>query len=130
MKIYPKEHALPNPAKWKQFASIANVCNEDNKGNPACGQIKILLEAKATASSEKQIKESGLAKSDIQLPMATIEKVVEQYTNESGVRGLEKKVAKIVRNRAKEMAMKEPYKTEVKPDDLNYYIIRYENENI
>ena len=84
----------------------------------------------------KQIKESGLAKSDIQLPMATIEKVVEQYTNESGVRGLEKKVAKIVRNRAKEMAMEEPYKTEVKPDDLKDILgrprekDRYQNNDV
>ena len=66
----------------------------------------------------KQISESGLKKRDISLPIATIEKVVEQYTNESGVRGLEKKVAKIVRNRAKEMAMDEPYATEISPDDL------------
>ncbi|MAO46918.1 MAG: endopeptidase La [Crocinitomicaceae bacterium] len=66
----------------------------------------------------KQISESGLNKRDIRLPIATIEKVVEQYTNESGVRGLEKKVAKIVRNRAKEMAMDEPYATEISPNDL------------
>ena len=66
----------------------------------------------------KQISESGLNKIDISLPIATIEKVVEQYTNESGVRGLEKKVAKIVRTRAKEMAMDEPYATEISPDDL------------
>ena len=52
------------------------------------------------------------------MPIATIEKVVEQYTNESGVRGLEKKVAKIVRNRAKEMAMEEPYTVEVTHDNL------------
>ena len=65
----------------------------------------------------KQVNESGLKKTDIQLPIATIEKVVEQYTNESGVARLEKK-AKIVRNRAKEMAMEEPYATEVKPNDL------------
>lgn len=66
----------------------------------------------------KQISESGLNKRDIRLPITTIEKVVEQYTNESGVRGLEKKVAKIVRNRAKEMAMDEPYATEISPNDL------------
>ena len=66
----------------------------------------------------KQISESGLNKRDIRLPIATIEKVVEQYTNESGVRGLEKMVAKIVRNRAKEMAMDEPYATEISPNDL------------
>ncbi len=84
----------------------------------------------------KQVNESGLKKTDIQLPIATIEKVVEQYTNESGVRGLEKKVAKIVRNRAKEMAMEEPYATEVKPDDLKSILgrprekDRYQNNDV
>ena len=84
----------------------------------------------------KQVKESGLKKSEIQLPIATIEKVVEQYTNESGVRGLEKKVAKIVRNRAKEMAMDEPYQTEVSPNDLKNILgrprekDRYQNNDV
>lgn len=84
----------------------------------------------------KQVNESGLKKTDIQLPIATIEKVVEQYTNESGVRSLEKKVAKIVRNRAKEMAMEEPYATEVKPDDLKSILgrprekDRYQNNDV
>ena len=42
------------------------------------------------ALTSKADKGKWSGKSDIQLPMATIEKVVEQYTNESGVRGLEK----------------------------------------
>ena len=84
----------------------------------------------------KQIAESGLKKRDIQMPIATIEKVVEQYTNESGVRGLEKKVAKIVRNRAKEMAMEEPYTVEVSHDNLKDILgrprekDRYQNNDV
>ena len=84
----------------------------------------------------KQIAESGLKKRDIQMPIATIEKVVEQYTNESGVRGLEKKVAKIVRNRAKEMAMEEPYTVEVTHDNLKDILgrprekDRYQNNDV
>ena len=84
----------------------------------------------------KQIAESGLKKRDIQMPIATIEKVVEQYTNESGVRGLEKKVAKIVRNRAKEMAMDEPYTVEVTHDNLKDILgrprekDRYQNNDV
>ena len=84
----------------------------------------------------KQIAESGLKKRDIQMPISTIEKVVEQYTNESGVRGLEKKVAKIVRNRAKEMAMEEPYTVEVTHDNLKDILgrprekDRYQNNDV
>ena len=123
------------------------TCNDLSRIQPALRDRMEIIEVSGYTIQEKvqiakkhllpkQIKESGLAKSDIQLPLATIEKVVEQYTNESGVRGLEKKVAKIVRNRAKEMAMEEPYKTEVKPDGLTDILgrpkekDRYQNNDV
>lgn len=56
----------------------------------------------------KQIEEHGLKKSDVKLNKGALEKVVEEYTRESGVRGLEKKIAQIVRNRAKFIALEEP----------------------
>ncbi|MBL4587647.1 MAG: endopeptidase La [Flavobacteriales bacterium] len=56
----------------------------------------------------KQIKAHGLKKSDVKVNAKVMEKVIEEYTRESGVRGLEKTLAKIVRNRAKFVAMEEP----------------------
>ncbi|MBI1289041.1 MAG: endopeptidase La [Flavobacteriales bacterium] len=56
----------------------------------------------------KQIEEHGLKKSDVKLSKKVLEKVAEEYTRESGVRGLEKKIAQIVRNRAKFIALEEP----------------------
>ena len=53
----------------------------------------------------KQIEAHGLSKKDINIPTSVLEKIVEEYTGESGVRGLEKRVAKLVRNRAKEIAV-------------------------
>jgi ATP-dependent Lon protease len=49
----------------------------------------------------KLIKDHGISKIDIKLNQNIIENVITSYTNESGVRGLEKKLAKIIRNRAK-----------------------------
>jgi ATP-dependent Lon protease len=66
----------------------------------------------------KHISETGLTKSQIKIPVATLEAIVEQYTNESGVRGLDKRIAKIIRNRAKEIALDEAFEAEVKPKDL------------
>ena len=57
----------------------------------------------------KQLKEHGLTTKDIKLGKAQIEQVVEGYTRESGVRGLEKQVAKLVRFAAKSIAMEEEY---------------------
>ena len=123
------------------------TCNDLSRIQPALRDRMEIIEVSGYTIQEKiqiakkhllpkQVSESGLNKSDIQLPIATIEKVVEQYTNESGVRGLEKKVAKIVRNRAKEMAMDEPYKTEVMPHDLKVILgrprekDRYQNNDV
>jgi len=66
----------------------------------------------------KQIKEHGIKKSDISIDKRTIEKVVEEYTNESGVRGLDKLVAKIVRHRARQIAMEETFEPKIKASDL------------
>jgi ATP-dependent Lon protease len=66
----------------------------------------------------KHLVDTGITKKDLKLPVKTLEAVVEQYTSESGVRGLEKRIGKLVRNRAKEMALEEDYQTEISPHDL------------
>ncbi len=66
----------------------------------------------------KQIKENGVPKDHIIIPDEVLEKVIEDYTAESGVRGLEKRVGKLVRYRAKQIAMDEPYEVNIKIDDL------------
>ena len=55
----------------------------------------------------KLLKNHGLKKSDLKLSKDIIEKVITDYTRESGVRTLEKKMAKLVRNKAKQVAMEE-----------------------
>ncbi|MDX1333196.1 MAG: endopeptidase La, partial [Robiginitalea sp.] len=45
----------------------------------------------------KQLKEHGLTKKDLKIGKRQLEKIVEGYTRESGVRGLEKQLAKMVR---------------------------------
>ena len=66
----------------------------------------------------KQIKAHGLKSKQISIPKATIEKVITEYTRESGVRQLDKKIAKIVRHVAKFVAMEEEYNPKIMPKDL------------
>lgn len=61
----------------------------------------------------KQIKEHGLTKEHIQIDKKSIEKIVVAYTRESGVRGLEKQLAKMVRFAAKSIALEEEYETDI-----------------
>ncbi len=66
----------------------------------------------------KQLKEHGMLKKHLSLRKPLLEKIVEEYTRESGVRGLEKQVAKAVRFAAKSLAMEEEYNTNPDVNDL------------
>ncbi|MFT6244580.1 MAG: ATP-dependent Lon protease [Crocinitomicaceae bacterium] len=66
----------------------------------------------------KQIKEHGITKKDISIDKKALEKLVEEYTNESGVRGIDKMIAKVVRNRARQIAMEEEFTVKVGINDL------------
>jgi len=66
----------------------------------------------------KQIKEHGLEAKDIVIGKKQIEKIVVGYTRESGVRGLEKQIAKVVRNVAKCIAMEEEYNVKITDEDI------------
>jgi len=57
----------------------------------------------------KLLKDHGIDSTKITIKEDLIEKVIEEYTNESGVRSLEKKLARLVRFRAKQVAMDEKY---------------------
>lgn len=66
----------------------------------------------------KQLAEHGITKKDLSLDKKALELLVEQYTNESGVRGLDKMIAKVVRNRARQIAMEEAFNVKVSVDEL------------
>ena len=66
----------------------------------------------------KLLKNHGLKKKHMNLTKQIIEKITTDYTRESGVRGLEKKIAKIVRNRAKYIAMEEEFDAKISMEEL------------
>ena len=66
----------------------------------------------------KQVKEHGLTAKEIKVGKAQLEKIVEGYTRESGVRGLEKQIAKVVRFAAKSIALEEEYNIVITNDDI------------
>lgn len=61
------------------------------------------------------IKEHGIPNGDIKFQKKAIEMIVENYTRESGVRGLQKKIATIVRKQAKKIAFGEEYDHTITP---------------
>ena len=65
-----------------------------------------------------QIENHGITAKDIKISDKVLERVVTDYTAESGVRSLEKRLAKIVRNRAKLIAMEQAFDVTVKEEEL------------
>jgi ATP-dependent Lon protease len=66
----------------------------------------------------KQVKEHGMKPTDVQLGTKAIAKIIEDYTRESGVRNLERKIGSVVRNIAKSIAMEEKYEKTIMPKDV------------
>nr|WP_317630726.1 endopeptidase La [uncultured Flavobacterium sp.] len=66
----------------------------------------------------KQLKEHGVTKSQLRIEKPELEKIVTGYTRESGVRGLDKKIASVVRNVAKSIVLKEEYNRILTADDV------------
>ncbi len=67
----------------------------------------------------KQLKEHGLDSKQLSISKKELEKIVVGYTRESGVRGLESKIAQVIRNSAKSIAMDEPYNEKISDEDIN-----------
>ncbi len=85
----------------------------------------------------KQLKEHGLSGSDLKIAQPQLEKIIEGYTRESGVRGLEKQISKVVRYAAKNIAMESSYNCKVSKADIIEVLgapklmrDHYENNNV
>ena len=66
----------------------------------------------------KQLLDHGLTKSDLIIGKPQLEKIIEGYTRESGVRGLEKQIAKMVRFAAMKIAMEEQYNAKISNEQI------------
>jgi ATP-dependent Lon protease len=66
----------------------------------------------------KQTKEHGMSKHPITISDEVMERLIDGYTRESGVRQLDKKIAQIVRHCAKSLVMKEEYNSVLTFDDV------------
>ncbi|MBL4577139.1 MAG: endopeptidase La [Flavobacteriales bacterium] len=66
----------------------------------------------------KQLEAHGLKKSQLRLSKDVLECIVENYTRESGVRALEKRISKLIRYTAKKIAMNKKYDPKLAVDAL------------
>ncbi|MBQ0126894.1 MAG: endopeptidase La [Bacteroidales bacterium] len=70
----------------------------------------------------KQLEEHGISRGKLRIGKDALTHIIDQYTHESGVRGLEKQIAKIARVTAKKIAMDEEYPATIKNEHLKEYL--------
>ncbi len=70
----------------------------------------------------KELEEHGIGKKELRIDKAALAAIIDEYTRESGVRGLEKQIAKIARVTAKKIALGEEYPSVIKKENLKEYL--------
>ncbi len=70
----------------------------------------------------KELENNGFKKNEIKFGKQVIMQIIEDYTRESGVRQLEKKIATVLRRVARHKASGDPYPTSIKVTDLKEYL--------
>ena len=70
----------------------------------------------------KQLEEHGLSRDMLRIDKSAIAEIIDSYTHESGVRGLEKQIAKIARVTARKVAMGEDHPLTIKKEHLKEYL--------
>jgi len=84
----------------------------------------------------KQLREHGLPKAKLKFTQAALQNIIESYTRESGVRQLDKQIAKVIRVVAKKIALEENYDTSLTVESIKSILgtprfsrDRYENND-
>lgn len=70
----------------------------------------------------QQLENHGINPKKFDIPKKTMEVIIESYTRESGVRGLSKKIAKVMRKLARKIAEEESYPAVLGLADLKEYL--------
>ncbi|MDR2385421.1 MAG: endopeptidase La [Tannerella sp.] len=70
----------------------------------------------------KQIEHHGIREYNPKFSKTAVRLIIDSYTHESGVRELEKKIAKVLRKIARKIASESKLPTEIKPEDIRNYL--------
>ena len=66
----------------------------------------------------KQLAENGMANQQLKFTKKVLEKIIEDYTRESGVRTLEKSIAKVIRSKAKDLVIGDGFSADLQEGDI------------
>ena len=122
------DHYLDIPYDLSKIMFLATANNLNTISKPLMDRMEIIeisgytLEEKMEISKKylipKQKLEHGLKPKDFSLPDLTIEKIIDNYTMEAGVRNLERNIASICRKIAKYITTNCGYKKKITEENL------------
>jgi ATP-dependent protease La len=111
---------------------VATANNLNNISQPLLDRMELIdvsgyimeekIEIAARHLVPKQLEAHGISKKAITFPKKTLQMIVESYTRESGVRELDKKVAKVVRKIARRIASGDESTEKVTVESLKTYL--------
>jgi ATP-dependent Lon protease len=111
---------------------IATANNLNTISQPLLDRMELIevsgyiMEEKVQIASRhlipKQLEIHGLPKGSVKIGKKTLQEIVASYTRESGVRELDKKIARIMRKLARKLASGEELSAEITPDGLHEYL--------
>jgi ATP-dependent Lon protease len=70
----------------------------------------------------RQLENHGLSKFDIKFSKEALTRLIEDYTRESGVREMDKQIAKVIRRMARKIAFDEEYNNKIGPAEIHEYL--------
>ena len=127
-----RDHYIEVPIDLSEVLFIATANSVQDIPRPLLDRMELIevsgyiMEEKVEIAAKhlvpKQMDVHGLKKGSVKFPKKTLQVIVEAYTRESGVRELDKKIAKIMRKLARKVASDEPIPTSIKPEDLYEYL--------
>lgn len=138
-----KDHYLEVPVDLSEVLFIATANSLNGIPRPLLDRMEI-IEVSSYTSLEKleiaqkyllpnQLEKHHLSKTQIKVNKANMLYIIEHYTKEAGVRGLERTIAKICRKAAREIVEKEVVSVQITPTKLKEYLgaslFEYEDKN-
>ncbi len=139
---YFSDHYIEEPYDLSNVLFIATANYLGNIPEPLRDRMEIVELSSYTVFEKfeiakrhivsKQIKAHGLKETQIQFEASALNKIIESYTREAGVRSLERKIAAICRKVTKDILVQKYEKVTITADNLADYLGRekFQNDHI
>lgn len=127
-----RDHYIEIPVDLSEVLFIATANDAQQIPRPLYDRMEIIEVSSYTANEKlhiaqdhlftKQLKKNGLEEKQLTISKKAMERIIQNYTREAGVRNLERKIGEICRKTAREIYMGEKKKVKLTESNLEHYL--------